>query len=123
MGAGTVAFLNGELLPGIDLIKQIADFDSKIKNANWIITGEGKLDDQTLSGKTLSGVLTSANHNKIKVAAFCGSIDLKPKELSKIGISYSDSIIDKAKDLNDALVNTELYLKQITKQFTDFINE
>ncbi len=123
MGAGTVAFLNGELLPGIDLIKQIADFDSKIKNANWIITGEGKLDDQTLSGKTLSGVLTSANHNKIKVAAFCGSIDLKPEELSKIGIAYSDSIIDKAKDLNDALVNTELYLKQITKQFADFINE
>jgi len=86
MGAGAIAFLNGELLPGINVIKQIADFDTKIKNTDWIITGEGKLDDQTLSGKTLSGVLTSAKKNKIKVAAFCGSIDVTAAELNEMGI-------------------------------------
>lgn len=123
MGAGTVAFLNGELLPGIDVIKQISDFDTKIKNADWIITGEGKLDDQTLSGKTLSGILTSAKKNKIKVAAFCGSIDLTPEELNQMGIVYSDSIINKAIDLDDALANTAFYLKQITNAFTDFISK
>lgn len=123
MGAGTAAFLNGELLPGIELIKQIANFNSKIKKADWIITGEGRLDDQTLSGKALSGVLTSANKNQIKVAAFCGSIDLNAEELNKMGIAYSDCIISKAKNLDDALDNTALYLKQITKAFTDFISE
>jgi len=123
MGAGTVAFLNGELLPGIDLIKQIADFDSNIKNADWIITGEGKLDDQTLSGKTLSGVLSSAKNNQIKVAAFCGSIDLTPEELTKMGIDYSDSIIDKAKNLDDALNNSSAYLKQITEVFAAALSE
>jgi glycerate kinase len=123
MGAGTVAFLNGELLPGIDVIKLIANFDSKIKKADWIITGEGRLDDQTLSGKTLSGVLTSANKNQIKVAVFCGSIDLKAEKLNTLGIAYSDSIINKAKNLDDALVHTALYLKQITKEFTNFISE
>ena len=123
MGAGAIAFLNGELLPGIDVIKQIADFDTKIKNADWIITGEGKLDHQTLSGKTLSGVLTSAKKNKIKVAAFCGSIDVTPVELNEMGIAYSDAIITKAKNLEDALSNTTIYLKQITNEFSDFLNQ
>ncbi|WP_458628496.1 glycerate kinase [Winogradskyella sp. PC D3.3] len=122
MGAGAIAFLNGELLPGIEVIKQIADFDTYVKDADWIITGEGKLDHQTLSGKTLSGVLTSANTYKIKVAAFCGSIELQPEELKQMGIVYSDAIINKAKNLEDALANTTRYLEQITKAFTDFIN-
>jgi len=117
MGAGTVAFLNGKLLPGIDVIKQIASFDTKIKNADWIITGEGKLDVQTLSGKALSGVLSSANKNKIKVAAFCGSIDLVSEELNKMGIDYSDTIVNHASNLDDALTNTAHYLEHITKKF------
>ena len=123
MGAGAIAFLNGELLPGINVIKQIADFDTKIKNVDWIITGEGKLDHQTLSGKTLSGVLTSAKENHIKVAAFCGSIDVTAAELHEMGITYSDAIMSKAKNLEDALLNTTVYLKQITNEFSDFINQ
>ena len=117
MGAGTVAFLNGKLLPGIDVIKQIANFDTKIKNADWIITGEGKLDVQTLSGKALSGVLTSANNNKIKAAAFCGSIDLESEELNKMGIDYSDAIVNHASSLEDAINNSAHYLEHITKKF------
>ncbi|WP_400076527.1 glycerate kinase [Winogradskyella sp. R77965] len=117
MGAGTVAFLTGELLPGIDVIKQIADFDTKIKNADWIITGEGNLDDQTLSGKALSGVLNSAKNNQIKVAAFCGSIDLGKRIIQDLGITYSDSIMNHALSLNDALMNAKQYLEIITKEF------
>lgn len=117
MGAGTVAFLKGELLPGIDLIKQIAKFDAKIKNADWIITGEGNLDDQTLSGKALSGVLSSAKKKQIKVAAFCGSIDLESRVIQDLGISYTDSIMNHALSLSDALTNAKQYLEIITKAF------
>lgn len=117
MGAGAVAFLNGGLLPGIDLVKQIADFDTKLKKADWIITGEGKLDNQTLSGKTISGVLSSAKKNKIRVAAFCGSTDLQPDALNTMGIDYSDSIMSLAKNLDDALANTKQYLEKMTRTF------
>ncbi|RED43131.1 glycerate kinase [Winogradskyella eximia] len=123
MGAGATAFLKGELLPGIDLIKQIADFDANIKTADWIITGEGKLDDQTLSGKTISGVLSSAKKHKIKVAAFCGSTDLQPDELNAMGINYSDSIMSLAKDLDDALTNTSQYLENMTRTFIEKIKK
>ena len=123
MGAGATAFLKGELLPGIDLIKQIADFDANIKTADWIITGEGKLDDQTLSGKTISGVLSSAKKHKIKVAAFCGSTDLQSDELNAMGINYSDSIMSLAKDLDDALTNTSQYLENMTRTFIEKIKK
>lgn len=117
MGAGTVSFLKGELLPGIELIKQIADFDNKIENSDWIITGEGQLDSQTLSGKAIDGILKSAKLQRIKIATLCGNVDLSLEELEKIGIDYSASIMDKAKNLKDALRNTEQYLKQITQEF------
>merc|ERR1711974_534296 len=77
MGIASKLFLNGELQPGIELIKHLANFDSNIKNADWIITGEGNLDEQTFSGKTLQGVMSSAKIKQIKVAAFCGHSDLK----------------------------------------------
>lgn len=121
MGAGTFAFLDGELLPGIDLIKQIADFDTKVKNADWIITGEGNLDRQTLSGKALNGVISSALTNQIKVAVFCGNIDLDNEELKTLGITYNASIMDKAIDLEDAIKNTKVYLENIAKDFANSI--
>lgn len=117
MGAGCITFLSGTLSPGIELVKRIANFDAKIDNADWIITGEGKLDSQTLSGKAIDGILKSAKPQGIKVATFCGSVDLSQEALQKIGIQYSASIMDKAKNFEDALVNTETYLNQITKDF------
>ncbi|MCL4144463.1 UNVERIFIED_CONTAM: hypothetical protein GTU68_007413 [Idotea baltica] len=61
VGGGAVAFLNADLTSGINLIKELADFDKTITNADWIVTGEGKLDNQTHIGqKPLRGVLESA---------------------------------------------------------------
>ena len=121
MGAGTITFLNGKLLPGIELIKKIAHFDFKITDVDWLITGEGKLDGQTLSGKAIDGVLKSAVAQNINVAVFCGSIDLNREELAKIGVDYSASVMELAENLEDALKNTEHYLKQISKDFTKAI--
>lgn len=117
MGAGTVTFLNAELLPGIELVKQIAEFDEVIKDADWIITGEGQLDAQTLSGKAISGILKSAKAQQIPVAALCGSVTLNEEELKQMGIHYTASIIQKASNLEDAIENTTRYLKEIVKEF------
>ncbi|WP_117880467.1 glycerate kinase [Aureibaculum luteum] len=117
MGVGTQLFLNGTLTSGIDLVKEIADFETHVKNADWIITGEGKLDDQTLSGKTIKGVLTSALDQHIKVAAFCGAIELPEYSLKKMGIEYAASVIEVAKDLEDAMQNSSSYLITIAENF------
>lgn len=123
MGAGTTVFLGAELVPGIDLVKGLINFDSKIKTADWIITGEGLLDLQTLSGKTIHGVITSAKAEDIKVAAFCGGLALDLDELQKFGIHYAAALMHEAKHLEDALENTQSYLRIIAEKFAKKVKE
>jgi len=122
MGIGTHIFLNGKLISGIELVKDIAQFDQHIKNANWIITGEGKLDLQTLSGKAIEGVLNSARREDIPVAAFCGKIELHKKAMVTFGISYADSVMSKAKNFEDAMLNSYKYIKGIASKFASEIS-
>ncbi|MEL0454974.1 glycerate kinase [Flavobacteriaceae bacterium SZ-1-7] len=117
MGIASKVFLNGELQPGIQLIRRVVKFDEKIKNADWIITGEGTLDKQTLSGKTVHGVVTSTKAKNIKVAALCGDLKLSEKELKNFGIDYADWVLRHAKDLNDALENSYDYVKKMATEF------
>ncbi|SFZ89622.1 glycerate kinase [Flaviramulus basaltis] len=119
MGAGAMVFLNAELKSGIDLVKDLIGFDKRIQGANWIITGEGKLDNQTLSGKTIQGVLTSAKKYQIPVAALCGSVSLLNEDAKKLGISYSDAVINQAKNLDDAMKNSSKYLSKMTTKFAE----
>lgn len=95
LGAGAVLFLKSSLTSGVDLIKRIADFDNKIDGANWIITGEGKLDGQTLSGKTIDGILRSGREKGIPVAAICGAIELKEDALKELGFRYAAAVSGK----------------------------
>ena len=121
MGIAANVFLKGELVSGIMLMKELAQFDKKIKNANWIITGEGKLDEQTLSGKTIKGVIDTAKQNEIRVAAFCGTFDLKEEQLKTFGISYTDTVLNYTNDIDDAMINTAVYITIIAEKFAKTI--
>ncbi|OIQ21208.1 glycerate kinase [Lacinutrix sp. MedPE-SW] len=117
MGIASKIFLKGNLESGNKLIKKLSNFDNQILDADWIITGEGKLDYQTLSGKTIQGILDVSVKKNIKVAAFCGAIDITEKDLNTMGISYASQIIDEAKNLDDAINNADKHLNTITKHF------
>lgn len=121
MGIASKVFLNGSLERGIQLIKDLAQFDAQLDNTDWIITGEGKLDTQTMSGKTIQGVLSSAKAKKIKVAAFCGAIDLEENQAKDFGIAYADAVINYAKDLNDAMSNSYKHTKNIALKFAKLL--
>lgn len=103
MGAGSHVFLKARLTSGINLIKEIADFDNAVKDADWIITGEGQLDRQTLSGKTILGVIETAKKHAIPLAAFCGSIDVSITDQEEIGITYATSILPSICTLEEAI--------------------
>jgi len=123
MGGGSLVFLNANLFSGIDLVKELVDFDNKVKDADWIITGEGKLDSQTLSGKTINGVIASGIRYKIPVATFCGSITLSESALKEYGVIYAAAILDIAEDVNDAIKNSRIYLKKIAEKFALYVKE
>ncbi|MDD3336322.1 MAG: glycerate kinase [Eubacteriales bacterium] len=72
MGAGAVAFLGGQLQMGIDTVLDVVHFDELVSDASLVLTGEGRLDGQSLRGKVVIGV---ARHSQGKpVIAIVGSI-------------------------------------------------
>ena len=117
LGAAAVVFLNSSLVPGIDLIKEMADFDTAINGADWIITGEGKLDEQTLSGKTIQGVLATARAKGIPVAAFCGAVALPKGKAAEMGLTYIAGVSDGEPDMERAFKNAFENVKKAALEF------
>ena len=74
--SGMLAFLNAEIVSGIDTILDLIDFDNIIKDADYVFTGEGKLDNQSFDGKLISGVLARTKKQNIKTICICGRNDL-----------------------------------------------
>ena len=72
MGAGVAAFLGGELRRGIDIVFDLLRFNEYAENADIVITGEGRLDSQSMNGKVISGVLERSKNRAGSVIAVCG---------------------------------------------------
>jgi len=115
LGAGCILFLNAELNSGIDLIKKEANFDTYAKACDWIITGEGKLDEQTFSGKVIRGVLDSRLDKKL--AVFCGFVDLNEARLKEMNIDYLSEVAEYATSRNDSIKNAGAYLEMAAEAF------
>lgn len=86
LGAGIIVFLNGTIQRGIDAVIDIVNLEEKIKDADLVITGEGRIDYQTKFGKVPYGVAQIAKKHNKPVIAICGSIGEKYEELYNCGI-------------------------------------
>ena len=115
LGAGCILFLRAELKSGTQLVKEIAHFDSKINDADWIITGEGKFDEQTFSGKVIKGVLESRTTQKL--AVFCGISELSEKQLKEYKIDFLAEMMAQAKSFEDSIKNSGVYLERAAEEF------
>ena len=88
MGAGMVAFFNAKLQMGIQTVLDTVRFDEKIADADYIFTGEGKLDAQSLRGKVVMGIAQRAQQQEKKVIAVVGGADDKNiKEVYRMGVT------------------------------------
>ena len=74
LGGGLTAFLHARLEPGIETILKTVHFDEIIKGADWVITGEGKLDIQTTMGKVPAGIAAAAARQQVPVIALGGAL-------------------------------------------------
>jgi len=75
LGFGLMSFCNGKAQPGFEVVAEAVGLEQKIKNADVIITGEGKLDNQTLEGKTPAGVADLGRKFAKRVFAIVGRAD------------------------------------------------
>jgi glycerate kinase len=114
MGGGLVAFLDAFLQPGINIMKDLLKLEAQIKNADLVITGEGRTDSQTLYGKVPFGIAQIAKQYGIPVICISGSIGSKVDQLYDYGITGIFSIIDQPMSLSDAMDNAGPMLQNTT---------
>lgn len=87
LGMALSVFLGARIRPGIDELLDLTRFDSIITGAELVVTGEGRLDKQSLRGKTISGIAARARHAGVPCAAICGSVALDSNGLRELSIS------------------------------------
>ena len=95
-------FLNGELVPGIELVADVLNIREDLKNADIVITGEGAIDEQTLRGKTPAGIakLTKNLNPSAKVVAIGGAVNYFD---DTSGIDAAFSILRRPTTLSDSM--------------------
>ncbi|WP_371375835.1 glycerate kinase [Thalassotalea aquiviva] len=103
MGAGLIALLDAKLMSGIKLVSQTLKLAQTIKEADLVITGEGRIDQQTVYGKTPIGVAQIAQQHQCPVIAFCGSLGKGHSVVHQHGIDAVFPIIPAPMSLSEAL--------------------
>ncbi|WP_088006061.1 glycerate kinase [Indiicoccus explosivorum] len=112
MGAALIAFLDAELRPGIGLVLESLDFAAEIRDADLIITGEGRLDAQTLEGKVVAGVAEAARSSGVPVIALAGSQNLSFAQLRQIDLLSAFSIVSGPCSVEMAMEQAEQLLTE-----------
>jgi len=116
LGAGLVAFLNAELKAGVDIVLEIIDFESRLKDVDLVITGEGMLDGQSIYGKTPVGVSRSAAKKDIPVIAVAGTLGRGVEKVLDHGINAYFSIIDRPAELKEIVERSPELLANLSEQ-------
>jgi len=77
LGAGLVAFLGAKLRPGVEVVTEAVRLRERLAGAGHVVTGEGKLDEQSLRGKTVAGIMRLAREVPVPVTVLCGRAELE----------------------------------------------
>ncbi len=117
-GFGLATFLNAKIIPGIEFIFDMNNINKILVNnhIDLIITGEGKIDDQTINGKFIVGVKNKAKRHNIPVMAICGVCQLKDYTIDDLGLQGIYPI--KTKD-----ISSEESIKNAAKLIEDRVYE
>ncbi|MBD3182587.1 glycerate kinase [Candidatus Poribacteria bacterium] len=110
LGAGLMAFLNAELKSGVDIVIEASGLAKHLDDADLVITGEGKIDSQTIYGKTPIGVAKTAKKFGLPVIGIAGGIADDASVVYEHGIDALISIISYPMTLEKAVKNADQLL-------------
>lgn len=124
MGAGVVAFFGAQLKPGIETVLDTVRFEEQISGADFVITGEGKLDSQSLRGKVVIGVARRAKHAGVPVLAVVGDIGDGIDEAydegvsavfstNRLAIPFSEAKLRSKQDYRLTIENLMRFIKRV----------
>ncbi|MBB4822907.1 glycerate kinase [Sporosarcina luteola] len=104
-GGALLAFFNGTMKPGIEVVMKVMDFERIAEGADLMITGEGRSDGQTITGKAPSGVARLAERHQIPVLLISGAIEEASRKMLR-------SVFTEVHGLMDCGIKTEIAMSQ-----------
>lgn len=110
VAGGLLAMVGGRLTPGAPLVLEAAGLDGRLDGAQLCITGEGRLDAQSISGKAVTAVAAAAGRADVPCVAVCGSLELLPGMVRRAGFAAAFPINRELLAEPDALEATEMNL-------------
>ncbi|MCG7336089.1 glycerate kinase [Sporosarcina sp. ACRSM] len=115
-GGAFQAFMPGEMQQGIHVVLQAIAFHEQLNEADLILTGEGKTDVQTLSGKTPFGIAEMARKEGKPVLLISGMVDQESRAALQPYFTEIHEISDGIRSVDDLMKNATYYLQQKTKE-------
>lgn len=119
LAAGAVAFLDGRLVSGVDEVIAQNHLREELADADWVITGEGRFDNQSLRGKVVSGVARSAREAGARVAVIAGQVLLPPEVYRRVGIEIALPCMTGSITLDHAITHAESLLVEAVRRFVE----
>jgi glycerate kinase len=117
LAAGAMAFMNGKLVPGIDTVMAVTGLADALKGADWVLSGEGKFDSQSVQGKVVDGVARLAKQAGAKTAVFAGTVRLPEPEWRAAGVDAVYALNPPGMDLEEAVSRSREHLVQAGAAF------
>ena len=116
-GVGFALLLLGAIQrSGADVVLELAGFDARLAGADLVVTGEGKLDAQTLQGKGPAEVARRAAAAGLPVLAVAGAVTLTAEELAGAGITAAFDLLSRAADVDEAIVRGQGLLEEVGRE-------
>jgi glycerate kinase len=109
--AGLLGFTRAVVRPGVEVVAELVGLAAALEEADLVITGEGRADEQTLQGKTAMGVATLARPRNTPVVLLTGGLGPGAEALdAAMSISVVQPVVDRPTDLATAMADTERLL-------------
>ncbi|WP_419208940.1 glycerate kinase [Photobacterium leiognathi subsp. mandapamensis] len=117
MGAALLGLFNAQLRPGIEIVMDAVNLADVLKDADLVITGEGRIDSQTIHGKTPIGVARTAKRFNKPVIGIAGCLSYDCNVVHEHGIDAVFSVVPRSVSLAEALaeaaINVELTARNV----------
>jgi len=117
LAAGAIAFMDAVVVSGIETIIARSNLRAELESADWVITGEGSFDRQSLFGKVVSGILKLACQSHTPLAVLAGQVKIQQQEYEKTGIKVAISCRADNMPLDYALENSRSLLYSAAQCF------
>jgi glycerate kinase len=115
IAAAMVVFLHGQLRPGIEIVTEAVGLDAAVRDADLVVTGEGRIDGQTVNGKTPMGVARIARRHGIPVVAIGGSLASDADAVHAHGIEVVVAAVARPCSVAEALAAAEDNLRRAAR--------